>query len=193
MHQKYRRISFLELNFNFLNQFIFVSYVNASVLSATQPTMPSYGALRELRRHKRPDHPHYLTTIFKSLCTGYSPYSEDSLIWLMDHVWFRCRPRSMSALQCLGLIVIWTRIRGKESFLCMIFGISDDLCSIFLRFARHIIIQVLQHDNRAKMQIPNDEKLPELQHLSSNGTPVWRMCIVLPMALNSQFNKPEGL
>ena len=104
---------------------------------------------------------------FTPLYNRYTPYSDDGSILLMEVRSLCGRPRSMTALQCLGLILMWTRSRGKMSFLCMIFGITDAVCSVFIRFARRILIQILRHDANAQVRMPEDIEVPQLQRAFS--------------------------
>lgn len=112
-----------------------------------------------------------LLSIFKPLYNQYSPYSDNGSIRMMNLSTFRERTRSMNALQCLGLILMWTQSCGNVSFLCMIFGITDSVCTLFFRFARRIIIQVLRNDARAKIQMPSDEDLLNLQRAITDRHP----------------------
>lgn len=55
----------------------------------------------------------------------------------------------MRNVQCLGLVLDWNRTRGSDMVLLLIFGISDSICNLFLRFGRLILVEILQRDSLA--------------------------------------------
>ncbi len=52
------------------------------------------------------------------------------------------RPRMLSGADCLGLCLAWTRTRG--SVMVIIFGMTGTSVSMYLRFGRRILIEVLK-------------------------------------------------
>jgi len=69
----------------------------------------------------------------------------------------------MNAEQSLGLYLMWLRSRGAESFLCLIFGVTASVCSLFIRFSRRILIKLLSSDARAAIVMPNDNDIATMQ------------------------------
>ena len=69
------------------------------------------------------------------------------------------RKRRVTALDCLGLVLTWTRTRGSTFSLQMHFGLTMSNLSVYLRFGRRIIVEVLQNDEYAKIAIPSEEKI----------------------------------
>ena len=67
----------------------------------------------------------------------------------------------MSAADCLGLNLAWTRLRGSTYVMQMIFGMSETSVSIYLRFGRRIIISILKSHPSADFGIPSSEKIEE--------------------------------
>ena len=51
------------------------------------------------------------------------------------------RRRLLSSIQCLGLVLAWTRTRGQYSVLQLIFGITKGHLSLWLRFGRRLLIK----------------------------------------------------
>ena len=104
------------------------------------------------------DHRAYrqLLRLFEPMYSRYSPYSCDGRIRLIPITRVGGRPRSTDAKKCLGFHLMWMRSRGLESFLCIIFGITGSVCSLFIRFARRILIRVLSRDTRAAVRLPSD-------------------------------------
>jgi len=73
------------------------------------------------------------------------------------------RPRSMDAETCLGLYLMWLRSRGPEYFLCITFGITGSVCSLFIRFARRIMIKILHRNPLAMVAMPADGEVANLK------------------------------
>ena len=69
------------------------------------------------------------------------------------------RKRKVTAMDCLGIVLAWTRTRGSTYSLQMHFGLTMSNLSIYLRFGRRIIVEVLQDDEYAKIAIPSEEKI----------------------------------
>jgi hypothetical protein len=67
----------------------------------------------------------------------------------------------MSAEDCLGLCLAWTRTKGGVMTLQIIFGMADTSVNMYLRFGRRIIIEILQDDDRSAVQVPSLEKIQE--------------------------------
>ena len=77
------------------------------------------------------------------------------------------RRRLLSSIQCLGLVLAWTRTRGQYSVLQLIFGITKGHLSLWLRFGRRLLIKNLQNNPLAQVRIPTDEEIrqyPALEH-----------------------------
>ncbi|CDF36841.1 unnamed protein product [Chondrus crispus] len=95
----------------------------------------------------------------------FSPYCSEGMIRLLPlRSKKRGRPRSLSACQCLGLVLSWGRSRGSEMVLCLIFGITGSVCSLFLRFGRRILLQQLSADDMAAVRMPSDDEVNVFKH-----------------------------
>lgn len=105
-----------------------------------------------------------LLNLFAPIYRRYTPCSEDGFVTIVHRCGERGRLKSMTALQCLALALMWTHSRGKSSFLCLIFGVTHPLCSVFLRFAQRILVRVLQSDEPARVRMPSDGIIAELQN-----------------------------
>lgn len=62
----------------------------------------------------------------------------------------------MSAIQSLALTLAWTQTRGLEPILCMLFGVTGTVYSLFIRFGRRIIVCVLAHDSNVAVRLPEE-------------------------------------
>ena len=147
------------------------------------------GRMRRQRRYPRYalQHPHYsaLATMFGSGCDQslitacgldhrafrelrnlihpvyeqYSPYTENGYLRRTGQGHAGGRRRSMDSTICLALYLMWHRSRGSITFLSLIFGVTNSVCSLFIRFARRIIISLLSKDARAMVKMPNNDEI----------------------------------
>ena len=82
------------------------------------------------------------------------------------------RRRKIDAIDCLGLVLVWTRTRGALHALQMTFGLSmTNLCE-YLRFGRRIVVQVLKDDVNAMVVVPIAEKIEEYNAAIKQQYPV---------------------
>ena len=82
------------------------------------------------------------------------------------------RRRKIDAIDCLGLVLVWTCTRGSFYALQMIFVLSmTNLCE-YLRFGRRIVVQVLQDDVNAMVVVPSAEKIEEYKAAIKQQYPV---------------------
>jgi DDE superfamily endonuclease len=100
----------------------------------------------------------WLTALFKPIHDEYSPFvSADGRIKKITKN--RGRPRLLSAEDCLGLCLAWTRTRGSVMVLQMIFGLTRTPIGMYLRFGRRILIKVLQGNSESSIRIPSDDNI----------------------------------
>jgi DDE superfamily endonuclease len=71
------------------------------------------------------------------------------------------RPRLLSSDDCLGLCLAWTRTRGSNMVLQIIFGMTSTSVSMYLRFGRRILIEILKVEPAAAIMIPSEIKIQE--------------------------------
>jgi len=83
----------------------------------------------------------------------------------------RGRPRLMSPSDCLALYLAWTRLRGSNFVLSMIFGMTGTSVSVYLRFARRLLIATLQRHPLATLVLPTPEKIEEFRKLIADRHP----------------------
>ena len=104
----------------------------------------------------------HLNEKFQSLFDQFSPYaSNGSIVKLSEGTVRRGRRRCMDSKDCLGLVLAWTRTRGSMFVLQMIFGMGSSVVSLYIRFGRRLLIQVLKSDRHARVQIPSEEKIAQ--------------------------------
>ena len=111
----------------------------------------------------------WLLGMFSTVYDGYTPYSDSGrIIKLSRNKKQGGRPRLMTAGDCLGLYLAWTRLRGTTVTLQMIFGLSATTVSLYLRFARRILLQILSRHPDAAIRTPNADKIREYQAIISH-------------------------
>lgn len=75
----------------------------------------------------------YFLNIFRSLYDNLTPHSKSSAI-VKKSTASSGRKRIMASCYCMGLVLSWYRKRRFMSVLCMIFGIKNSVCAIFIIF-----------------------------------------------------------
>lgn len=98
---------------------------------------------------------------FEIIYKKYTPFGDEGKIRLIKGV--GGRPRLMSAADALGLVLAWTRTRGSQMVLGLIFGMGGTSVSIYIRFARRIVVLALKSDPDAAVSLPSLEKIREYQ------------------------------
>lgn len=101
----------------------------------------------------------YLLNKFSPLYDRYTPYSTSGGMKLLRTEMGEKRlgrPRSLNATMCLGLLLAWHRSRGSMFSLCMLFGCTASVCSLFIRFARRLFVVMLKDDDDAKIRMPSN-------------------------------------
>lgn len=67
----------------------------------------------------------------------------------------------MNATKFLALVLTWTRTRGSEMVLCMIFGITASIRSLFLCFVRRVLLRIISSDSNAVVRMPTSTEIEE--------------------------------
>lgn len=118
------------------------------------------------------DHRAFRTLLrsFEPIYNRYSPYSSSGRIRRLRAERFG-RPRSMTALQCLALYLTWTRTQGMINWVCIIFGVTGSVASLFLRFARRIIVQTMRSIRCAAIVMPSDVEIARFKQAITNRHP----------------------
>ena len=72
----------------------------------------------------------------------------------------RGRKRLVTSNMCLGLTLAWTRTRGAHWLLSMIFGMTANTVSMWLRFGiQHLLVSLLKEYENAAVRLPTHEKI----------------------------------
>ena len=109
----------------------------------------------------------WLLPKFSELYDTHSPFgSADGLIIAIHNdamINRGGRPRMMKAADCLGMCLAWTRTRGSSMVLQIIFGMTATSVSLYLRFGRRILVEVLKHEPLSAIRIPSIENIRTYQ------------------------------
>jgi len=71
----------------------------------------------------------------------------------------RGRPRMLDARINLGLVLVWTRSRGAEKFMQMIFGLTGTPLAKWIRFGRRLLVKVLLNEPDAQIILPHPQDI----------------------------------
>lgn len=108
----------------------------------------------------------------------YTPYSRDGCIRPIESQGVGGRPRSLTASQCLGLVLTCYRTRGAEYVLSLMFGITGSVCSLFLRFGRRLLVKTLKRDALPRVGMPTQEELSQYSDSFADKYSIVNMCTV---------------
>lgn len=75
----------------------------------------------------------------------------------------RGRKRLLTSIHCLGLALAWTRTQGSYSVLQIMFGLTASHLSLWLRFARRLVVKILRDDPIAQVSIPTDDEIANFE------------------------------
>lgn len=112
----------------------------------------------------------YLCNLFAPFYNDFSPWT-DSEGYIVRKKTKRGRPRLLSAEDCLGLVLAWTRTRGSLMALQLIFGMTMTPVGKYIQFARRILVRVLKTNDIAKITMPTVEKLEEYRTMIAERHP----------------------
>ena len=120
---------------------------------------------------------------FTPIFDAYTPYgksdqdSETSFsIYKLDPNEQRGRRRLVTAEMCLGLTLAWTRTRGAHWLLSMIFGMTANTVSVWLRFGIRLLVHILKHHEDAAVKLPTNEKIQEYKNAIQRKYPALNNC-----------------
>jgi hypothetical protein len=101
-----------------------------------------------------------LNVKFKLLFELYTPHSDSGCIERKQSRRLRRgRPRSIKSMDCLALVLAWTRTRGSMHVLQIIFGLTGAVVSVYLRFGRRLLVTILKREKGAMVVMPSSEKI----------------------------------
>ena len=105
-----------------------------------------------------------ILSTFQSAYHRFSPYSKDGKLHILPNRFIkRGRPRLLNAYQSLGLFLTWHRTRGSMMNLCMLFGVTHSVCSLYVRFARRLLYKMLVADDAARVSMPTNSEVEQFK------------------------------
>jgi len=135
-----------------------------------------------------------LHDLFQPMFDTYTPYGDGF------HIVPKVRKkggqkRSVTSISCLALILAWTRTRGSNMVLQIIFGLTATPLNMWLRFGRRILVKALCRNEKAAVTLPSDEELQEFVDIISEKYPlltnVWGAMDGLKLRLQSPGGEIE--
>ena len=102
-----------------------------------------------------------LLLLFTPYFEQFSPYSDEGGIVRIRRD--KGRKRMISPLICLGLVLAWTRSRGNVFSLQLNFGLSHSCLTLWLRFGKRIVVNVLCQHPLARVKMPLQEEVLAFQ------------------------------
>ncbi len=99
-----------------------------------------------------------LHDLFKPIFNNYTLYTKSSFICKL-HNKKKGRPRSVTSISCLALVLTWTRTKGALRILQLIFGLTSSPISTWLKFGRRCLIKALFNHPAAKVQLPTGQEI----------------------------------
>ena len=101
----------------------------------------------------------------------------------------RGRKRILKSEACLALLLVFNRTTVPDFMLSCLFGITGTAVSIYVRFARSIVIHLLSDHPLAKIALPTNEKVAEYKQVISAKYPllenVYCVCDVLKISIQA--------
>jgi hypothetical protein len=115
-----------------------------------------------------------INALFDVKYRQYSPFTLDGHIRQLP---LRNRRRCLlSSIQCLGLVLAWTRTQGHYSVLHLIFGITKGHLSLWLRFRRRLLIKILRNNPLAQVGMPIDDEIRQFEDAVQSKFPALGHC-----------------
>lgn len=107
----------------------------------------------------------------------YNRFTVDSKTWAIRKRkdFIHGRPRELSALGALGLVLFWYRTRGScARCIALPFGLTATPMYKWLKFSRKILLSVLQDHPAAKVRLPSNEEVDRFADAIADKYPVLR-------------------
>ena len=117
-----------------------------------------------------------LHEMFKVEFEKYSPYSHDRRIQRRLPRKKAGRKHLLSSIHCLGLILAWTRTRGSYSVLQLIFGLTVNCLSLWLRYGRRLLLKILRDHPLAKVKMPTEDEIRDFEAAIAAKYPALKNC-----------------
>jgi hypothetical protein len=115
-----------------------------------------------------------LHQLFKPLYDSHTPRKfSDGLIRRKQQTG---RSRLLDSVSGLALALAWTRTRGSAMVLQLIFGVTATALSVWLRFARRLIVKVLRYHPSAIVVLPTDGEVQNFTNAIQQKYPSLRNC-----------------
>ncbi len=109
--------------------------------------------------------------LFKPYFDNYTLYTKTGYICKLKNK-KKGRPRSVTSISGLALVLTWSRTRGSLRVLQLIFGLTSTPLSTWLRFGRRCLIKALFYHPAAKVELPTPEEIQAYEQAISFKYPL---------------------
>jgi DDE superfamily endonuclease len=103
------------------------------------------------------------------------------------------RKRIITATTCLALVLTWYRFRGAEYQLQVFFGFTGTHANVWLKFGRRGLLIALRKHPLARIQMPSNERIQELQAAVMEKHPLLRDVYCVLDGVKFYFEQCEDL
>ena len=119
---------------------------------------------------------YWLLERFRPIYDGHSPFIDPHGKIVPLCFPGRGRKRLMEAVDCLGLVLSWTRTRGSNMVLQMICVMTGTTVSMYLRFARRILVHILLREPDSAIKVPSEEVIRQYQLVIQESIQHFKVC-----------------
>ena len=112
---------------------------------------------------------------FDPMFVKYTPFTESGMIEEVDYV-LGGRKRIVQSHDCLGLVLMWTRTRGAQNILQLVFGLTYTNLSVYLRFGIRLIVEIFRDDPLARVCIPSNDVIETYKSAFAARHPLLNDC-----------------
>ena len=97
----------------------------------------------------------------------------------LDHTGTPCgRPRDLSSIGCLGMVLMWYRTQGSSArSLCMMFGQTSTCLYKWLKFGRRVLLHVLCRHDASMVRLPDANQVRDMKSTVREKYPTCHDCI----------------
>jgi hypothetical protein len=111
---------------------------------------------------------------FSPMFSGHTPFDKSGMIVEFEYV--QGQRRVVQPKDCLGLVLVWTHIRGSLHVLRLVFGLTYSNLSVYLRFGMPLIVKTFRHDPLARVSIPLVEEIETFKMAFEEQLPLLTDC-----------------
>jgi hypothetical protein len=128
--------------------------------------------------------------MFAPMFHGHTPFDSSGLI--VEFEYKTGRKREVTAADCLGLVLVWTRTRGSLNVLQLVFGLTYSNLSVYLRFGIRLIVETFHDHPLARVCIPSAEDINDYKAAFGARHPLLHDCWATMDGLKLQLQQSRN-